>query len=153
MRVVIQRVSCASVRVDEKLVARIGPGMLVLVAVSVWDSSEDVRWMAEKICGIRIFSDADGRMNLDIAQVGGQILLVSQFTLYGDCRKGKRPSYTDSAKSGEAETLYMELFNEIRLRGVDVQHGVFGTLMQIDLTNDGPVTLILDSPSVSRDAR
>ena len=92
-------------------------------------------------------------MNLDIAQVGGQILLVSQFTLYGDCRKGKRPSYTDSAKSGEAETLYMELFNEIRLRGVDVQHGVFGALMQVDLTNDGPVTLILDSPSVSRDAR
>ncbi len=151
MRVVIQRVSAASVRVDEKPVARIGPGMLVLVAVSVWDSSEDVRWMAEKICGIRIFPDANGRMNLDIANAGGQILVVSQFTLYGDCRKGRRPSYTDSAKPPDAETLYMELFNEIRRRGVDVQHGVFGALMQIDLTNDGPVTLIVDSPFARRD--
>lgn len=146
MRAVIQRVSGASVKVDGKSVAHIGPGMLVLVAVSVWDSSDDVRWMAEKICGIRIFPDPDGRMNLDINQAGGQILLVSQFTLYGDCKKGKRPSYTDSAKSPDAERLYMELFNEISGRGIEAQHGVFGAMMQVELTNDGPVTLIVDSP-------
>ena len=149
MRVVIQRVSGASVEVEGKSVARIGPGMLVLVAVSIWDSSDDARWMAEKICGIRIFPDPDGRMNLDISQVGGQILVVSQFTLYGDCKKGKRPSYTDSAKSADAERLYMELFDEIRARGIEAQHGVFGAMMQVELINDGPVTLIVDSPHAS----
>lgn len=146
MRSVIQRVSDASVTVDGKLVARIGPGMLALVAVSVLDTGNDVIWMAEKLCGLRIFGDSEGRMNLDLAHVGGQILVVSQFTLYGDCRKGRRPSYTNSAKPVEAEKMYLDLVNEIRSKGVDVQHGVFGAMMKVTLTNDGPVTLIVDSP-------
>lgn len=147
MRVVIQRVCSASVTVDGKLISRIGPGMLVLVAVSVSDTIDDVKWIAEKLCGIRIFSDSDGRMNLDLAHSGGQMLIVSQFTLYGDCRKGKRPSYTNSAKAPFAEHMYMELIGQITTRGVDVKHGLFGAMMKVDLTNDGPVTLIIDSPS------
>lgn len=148
MRAVIQRVINASVFVDEKLIARIGPGMLALTAVSVSDNMADVKWMADKLCGLRIFSDSEGRMNLDLSRIGGQILVVSQFTLYGDCRKGKRPSYTNSAKPPVAEELYNALINEIRLKGVDVKSGVFGAMMKIELINDGPVTLIVDSPSL-----
>lgn len=147
MRAVIQRVSSASVTVDGKLISRIGPGMLVLVAVSITDTTDDVKWLSEKLCGIRIFSDEDDRMNFDLARAGGQMLVVSQFTLYGDCRKGKRPSYSNSAKPQLAEKMYTELIDAIRSRGVDVKNGVFGAMMKVDLTNDGPVTLIIDSPS------
>lgn len=147
MRAVIQRVSSASVTVDGKLISRIGPGMLVLVAVSITDTTDDVKWLSEKLCGIRIFSDEDDRMNFDLARAGGQMLVVSQFTLYGDCRKGKRPSYSNSAKPELAEKMYTELIDAIRSRGVDVTNGVFGAMMKVDLTNDGPVTLIIDSPS------
>ncbi len=147
MRAVIQRVSQASVTVGKKPVSRIGPGMLVLLAVSLTDTAADVKWMAEKLCGLRIFSDAEGRMNLDLAHTGGQMLVVSQFTLYGDCRKGRRPSYTKSAKPADAEKMYLELIDEIRSRGVDICQGVFGAMMEVELINDGPVTLIVDSPS------
>lgn len=147
MRAVIQRVSRAEVRVEGRSIARIGPGMLVLAAVSVSDTPRDISWMAEKICGLRIFSDTEARMNLDLAHAGGQVLVVSQFTLYGDCRKGKRPSYTNSAKAPVAEKLYMELVEEIRAKGVDVKHGLFGAMMEVELLNDGPVTLIIDSPA------
>jgi D-tyrosyl-tRNA(Tyr) deacylase len=147
MRAVIQRVSEASVTVEGNLISKIGPGILALAAVSTSDTLKDIKWMADKICGIRIFSDSEDRMNLDLAHAGGKILVVSQFTLYGDCRKGKRPSYSNSAKADFAEKMYLELINEIRSKGVDVKTGVFGAMMKVNLINDGPVTLILDSQS------
>jgi D-aminoacyl-tRNA deacylase len=145
MRAVVQRVSRARVSVDQQVVGDIGPGMLVLLAAGRGDGPDQIKWMAEKLIGLRIFADETGKMNLSLTQVGGSMLVVSQFTLYGDCRKGKRPSYTDSAPPDEASGLYASFVETLRGVGITVQEGVFGAMMQVDLVNDGPVTLIVDS--------
>jgi len=146
MRAVVQRVAKANVSVDGKIVAAIGHGMLVLLAAAGSDGPEQVRWMAEKIAGLRIFSDDQGKMNLSLDQVRGEMLIVSQFTLYGDCRKGKRPSYAGAAPPDQAQALYCDFIDEIRKRGIPTQEGIFGAMMMVELVNDGPVTLIVDSP-------
>jgi D-tyrosyl-tRNA(Tyr) deacylase len=146
MRAVVQRVSRAEVSVKCRKVGEIGTGMLVLVAAERDDGQEQVMWMAEKLAGLRIFSDDQGKMNLSLAQVGGAMLIVSQFTLYGDCRKGKRPSYAAAAPPEEAEALYRSFIEAVRTLGISVQEGVFGAMMEVELVNDGPVTLIVDSP-------
>lgn len=146
MRSVVQRVRSARVTVDGEEVGKIGPGMLVLLAAAPADGREQVRWMAEKLCGLRIFSDEAGKMNVSLADVKGAMLVVSQFTLYGDCKKGKRPSYSGAARPEHAEGLYKEFIEDVRNRGIAVQHGVFGAMMIVALENDGPVTLIVDSP-------
>jgi D-aminoacyl-tRNA deacylase len=146
MRVVVQRVSSAGVSIDGKLISQIGPGMLLLVAAGKGDVSEQVRWMADKISGLRIFPDENDKMNLGIDRTRGEILVVSQFTLYGDCRKGKRPSYADSAPPDEAEKIYDEFVAALKTKGLLVKAGVFGAMMMVNLINDGPVTLIIDAP-------
>jgi D-tyrosyl-tRNA(Tyr) deacylase len=146
MRAVVQRVSRASVSVGGNVVVTIGQGMAVLFAAGEGDGPGQVRWMAEKVTGLRIFSDDTGKMNLSLSQVGGEMLIVSQFTLYGDCRKGKRPSYSGAASPDEACKLYTDFIAQVRNLGVEVQEGIFGAMMQVELVNDGPVTLIIDSP-------
>ena len=150
MKAVVQRVSRASVSVGGKLVAGIGPGTLVLVAAAIADTELEVEWLAAKIAGLRIFADASGKMNLDVAAVNGEILVVSQFTLYGDCRKGKRPSYSLAAPAEVAEKLYLNFISRLRATGIPVSHGVFGAMMDVELVNDGPVTLILETPQSDR---
>lgn len=145
MRAVIQRVRSARVTVDGNEVGRIGAGMLVLLAAAADDGPKQVDWMAEKLSGLRIFADDAGKMNLSITQIGGAMLIVSQFTLYGDCRKGKRPSYTGAGPPEIAEPLYKSFIEAVRSRGIPVQEGVFGAMMDVELVNDGPVTLIIDS--------
>lgn len=148
MRAVLQRVSRASVAVAGDEVAGIGRGLVVLVAFSRTDTDDIVQWMARKIASLRLFEDADGKMNLDLAEVGGELLVVSQFTLYGDCKKGKRPSFEKSAAPEVAEVLYdrfLELVREVAPSKVG--SGVFREHMEIDLTNDGPVTIVLEKES------
>lgn len=145
MRVVIQRVKDASVRVDGHDISRIGNGLLVLVAFSKTDTEKVVIWMAHKIVGLRIFSDADGKMNLDLTTVGGDILVVSQFTLYGQVSKGRRPSFENSASADDAELLY-DFFVET-LQGIapgEVLTGVYQAHMEVELVNDGPVTILIE---------
>ena len=145
MRAVVQRVRKASVAVGGVEIAEIGSGLLVLVGISRQDTREDLEWMAKKIVELRIFDDSDGRLNLSLLETGGELLLVSQFTLYGDCRKGRRPSYTEAAAPAEAQKLYGE-FVEIAKRWLpSVRSGQFQAMMDVSLTNAGPVTLILDS--------
>jgi D-aminoacyl-tRNA deacylase len=146
VRTVVQRVLRATVSVDGKQVGGIGQGLLVLVAAGHGDGPDQVRWMADKITGLRIFSDSQDKMNLSVREVGGEILVVSQFTLYGDCRKGKRPSYSAAAAHEEADTLYRSFVKAVRESGIPTQEGIFGAMMQVELINDGPVTLIVDSP-------
>jgi D-aminoacyl-tRNA deacylase len=146
MRAVVQRVSEASVSIDGEVVAEISGGMLVLLAAAHGDGPEQIRWIAEKLVGLRIFSDDVGKMNLSLEQVRGEMLVVSQFTLYGDCRKGKRPSYTGSARPDEAVNIYRSFIDTVKKLNVSVREGVFGAMMQVHLVNDGPVTLIVDSP-------
>ena len=145
MRAVLQRVNHAEVIIDGEPVARIGRGILALVAVSREDTSEDLHWMARKIVELRIFNDSQGKLNLSLQDTDGQLLVVSQFTLYGDCRKGRRPSYTDAAPPAEAERMYEEFVSIMRRIMPEVQTGKFQAMMDVSLTNDGPVTLILDS--------
>ncbi len=146
MRAVCQRVSRASVAIDGKVVSSIGPGLLVLFAASQKDDSEQARWMADKLAGLRIFSDKQDKMNLSVSEIGGEILVVSQFTLYGDCRKGKRPSYSEAARPDKAAILYRAFIELLKNQGIPIKEGIFGAKMQVELVNDGPVTLILDSP-------
>lgn len=146
MRAVIQRVSEASVTVDGQIVGQIQKGFLVLLGVSTTDTQDDVVWTAGKIAGLRVFEDADGKMNLALSDVGGSVLLVSQFTLYGDCRKGRRPSFVEAARPEQANALYQSVAAELRGLGLQVETGVFQADMKVRLLNDGPVTLILDSP-------
>ncbi|MGC8660459.1 MAG: D-aminoacyl-tRNA deacylase [Desulfomonilaceae bacterium] len=146
MKAVVQRVSRGTVRVGGKTVAEIGLGMLVLVAVTGTDTDFEVHWLADKIAGLRIFSDSTGKMNLDVTGVSGQILVVSQFTLYGDCRKGKRPSYSLAAPAAMAEKLYLDFISRLRVTGIPVSHGIFGAMMDVELVNEGPVTLVIDTP-------
>jgi D-tyrosyl-tRNA(Tyr) deacylase len=146
MRAVIQRVSRASVTIDGELAGKIGRGLLVLLGVTHSDNPADARWLAEKIVGLRIFNDSEGKMNLGIIDIGGSILVVSQFTLYGDAQKGRRPSFIAAARPEQAFPLYEAFVNGIKALGVPVATGRFGAMMEVELVNEGPVTLILDSP-------
>lgn len=145
MRSVVQRVSRASVRVGGETVGQIGKGFLVLLGVGENDTSQDLEWMIDKIIGLRVFEDEEGKMNRSIIDEKGEILLVSQFTLYGDCRKGRRPSFTAAAPPDKAKALYEEAVTKIAAKGVDVETGIFQAEMKVELVNDGPVTLLLDS--------
>jgi len=144
VRVLLQRVSRAEVRVAGNSVGRIANGLLVFVGFTATDSDEHLAWMAEKILGLRIFGDAGDRMNLAVADVGGSVLVVSQFTLYGNAEKGRRPSFIDAARPEQAIPLYEEFVAKIRARGVPTETGEFGAMMDVELVNDGPVTLWLE---------
>jgi len=145
MRAVVQRVSRAEVRVEGKATGAIGKGLLVLLGVARGDGPDDARAMADKVAGLRIFEDADGKMNLPVADVGGGVLVVSQFTLLGDARKGNRPGFGDAAPPEEANALYEAVCGHLRARGLPVGTGVFRAHMDVELVNDGPVTILLDS--------
>ena len=144
MRVLLQRVSRAAVTVDGRETGRIGLGFLVLVGLTHGDSDEHLQWMADKIVGLRLFADAEGKMNLGLTEVGGALLVVSQFTLYGDAQKGRRPSFIQAAHPDVAVPLYEKFVVALRERGVPVETGEFGAMMQVELVNDGPVTLWLE---------
>lgn len=145
MRVVLQRTARAAVRIDGGEVGRIGTGYLLLAAFAPTDDEETLRWMAEKVVGLRLFPDDDGRMNLSLGEVGGDVLVVSQFTLYGDARKGRRPSFVGAAPPDQAVPLYDRFVELLRDRAPSrVETGEFGATMDVELVNDGPVTLILE---------
>lgn len=145
MRVCVQRVSQASVTVEGELVGEIARGLLVLLGVTSDDTADDARHLADKICGLRIFEDADEKMNQSLEDIGGAMLVVSQFTLYGDCRKGRRPSFTQAAPPAQAEELYNTFIAGVGMKGIKVATGRFRAHMNVALVNDGPVTLLLDS--------
>ena len=148
MRAVVQRVKRAEVRVDGRPVGAVGKGMLVLLGVGKNDTPEDAQSLADKILNLRIFDDSAGRMNLSLLETNGELLCVSQFTLYGDCRKGRRPSYDQAARPEVAGGLYDAFVAAARAGGVAVQTGQFQAMMEVELVNDGPVTLLLDSERV-----
>lgn len=145
MRAVVQRVSSSKVTVDDQTIGQVGHGLLVLLGVTHDDTSKDVDYMVDKITNLRIFEDENDKMNLSLKDTGGEILAVSQFTLYGDCRRGRRPSFTDAARPEIANPLYEEFVQKIRDLGINVGTGKFGAHMIVDLTNDGPVTILLES--------
>lgn len=145
MRAVVQRVKSAKVTVDEKKVGEIGGGFLVLLGVCDADDDTDLKYMADKILGLRVFEDAAGKMNLSLGDVGGELLVVSQFTLYGDCRKGRRPSFDKAGNPDHANRVYEQFLDYCKMQGFKTEHGIFGADMQVELVNDGPVTLLLDS--------
>lgn len=145
MRAVIQRVTRANVTVDGRVAGEIGAGLLVLLGIGRSDNPESAAYLAEKIANLRIFSDPAGKMNLSLLDIGGSVLVVSQFTLYGDTRGGRRPSYIEAAPPEEANRLYQEFVRSMRALGVPVETGVFQAHMQVELVNDGPVTILLDS--------
>jgi D-tyrosyl-tRNA(Tyr) deacylase len=145
MRAVIQRVSRASVTVDGKLVGQIGRGLLVLLGVATGDDEAAADYLAEKTVGLRVFEDAGGKMNLACADVGGAVLVVSQFTLYGDVRKGKRPSFDRASRPDEAKHLYEYFVSRVRAAGLRCETGTFQAMMDVELVNNGPVTILLDS--------
>jgi len=146
MRAVIQRVSFASVKVDDKTIGQIGLGLLVLLGIEADDTSTDVSWLAKKICGLRIFSDTEGKMNLDLNDVNGELLIVSQFTLHASTKKGTRPSFIKAARPDHAIPLYENFISECsQLSTSKVQTGEFGAIMDLELLNDGPVTIMIDT--------
>ena len=145
LRAVIQRVSRASVSIDHEIVSSIKKGLLVLLGVGEDDDNSDVVYLAEKTAGLRIFEDNEGKMNLSVSDVNGEILVISQFTLYADCRKGRRPSFTDAAKPEKAIPLYSAYVSALKNMGLKVETGVFQAYMEVELVNDGPVTIMLDS--------
>jgi D-tyrosyl-tRNA(Tyr) deacylase len=147
MRVVLQRVSRASVTIGGSVTGAIGPGFCLLVGFTHGDMDTQVDWMADKVAGLRLFSDAEGKMNLGLSEVTGGVLVISQFTLYGDATKGRRPSFIDAAGPDVAEPLYHRFVAALRGRGLEVATGEFGADMQVEIHNDGPVTLILDRTS------
>ena len=144
MRAVVQRVSQASVRVDGQVVGRIGRGLLILLGVRNGDGEAEARWVAEKCANLRIFEDEDGKFNLSALDIGGEVLVVSQFTLYGDTRRGRRPSFTEAAPPGISGPLYRDFVSTVMKLGLKAQTGVFGAMMDVTLTNDGPVTVIVE---------
>ena len=145
MRAVVQRANRASVSVGGAVIAAIGPGLVVLLGIRASDTAADVAWLSEKIINLRIFEDPDGKMNISLADMGGEMLIVSQFTLYGDCRKGRRPGFSTAAPPEIAEPLYNRFIELVRESGIGVATGTFQAAMQVELVNDGPVTLLLDS--------
>jgi D-tyrosyl-tRNA(Tyr) deacylase len=148
MRAVVQRVSRAEVRVENAVVGKIGRGFLVLVAAGDDDTDEDVTYLADKVAGLRVFPDENGQMNKALADVGGAMLVVSQFTLFGDCRKGRRPSFAKAMAPGPAEAAYEKFVAAVRAQGLPVETGRFRAMMEVELVNDGPVTLLVDSKRV-----
>ncbi len=144
MRLVIQRVGKASVEVDGEITGKIGKGLLVLLGVTHSDDESVIPWLVRKTCELRIFEDEQGKMNRSLLDVGGKMLVVSQFTLYARCLKGRRPDFNDAAPPQKAEALYEKFVEAVREAGVHVETGVFGAYMKVDLTNDGPVTIILE---------
>jgi D-tyrosyl-tRNA(Tyr) deacylase len=144
MRALLQRVSYASVSVDDVIVGQIDRGFVVLLGVTQSDGQAEVEWLANKVAGLRLFEDMDGKMNASLAEVDGALLVVSQFTLYGDARKGRRPSFTAAARPDQAEPLVEAFIARLRARGFTVATGVFGATMQVEIHNDGPVTLMLE---------
>ncbi len=145
MRAVVQRVRSAEVYADDRLTGKIGKGLLVFVGVGKGDGEEDVSYLVSKLPDLRIFEDASGKFNLSLREIAGEMLVVSQFTLYGDVRKGRRPSFTEAEEPASARTLYNRVIDELKGRGVPVQTGEFQAKMEVRLVNDGPVTLWLDS--------
>ncbi len=145
MRAVVQRVARAEVSVDGLGVGQIGGGLLIFVGITDSDGPDEVRWLADKVANLRIFSDDEGKMNRSLLEVGGAALVVSQFTLYGDARRGRRPSFVHAAQGDDARALYEEVVGALRSAGVDTATGEFGASMQVSLINDGPVTILLDS--------
>lgn len=146
MKAVVQRVTEASVTVDDRVVGQIGKGFMILLGVEVGDTDKDARWLAEKVAGLRVFEDEAGKMNLALADVGGAALVVSQFTLLGDCKKGRRPSFIRAAAPQEANRLYLLYSQVLRELGLTVANGQFQASMQVRLCNDGPVTLLVETP-------
>lgn len=144
MRCVLQRVSSAEVRVNKKVVGSIGRGILLYVGISNDDTHSHLQWMADKCSNLRVFDDESGKMNHSVLDIKGEVLLVSQFTLYGDCKKGRRPSYSGSAPAEKAKTLYDEFVNEMKKRHITVATGEFQAMMEVDYVNDGPITLIIE---------
>jgi len=145
MRAVVQKVSSSKVAVDEEVVGQINQGLMVLLGVTHDDTSKDVDYMVDKITNLRIFEDVEGKMNLSLKDVNGEVLAVSQFTLYGDARRGRRPSFSDAARPEVANPLYEEFVDKVKNQGINVGTGKFGAHMMVDLTNDGPVTILLES--------
>jgi D-aminoacyl-tRNA deacylase len=145
MKVVVQRSKEAAVVVNGETVGAIDRGLVLLVGLTHEDTEADIRWMADKIAGLRIFEDDGGKMNLSVAEIGGAILSVSQFTLYGDCRKGRRPNFMAAARPEQAEAQYDAFNDALRAGGIQVETGIFGAMMDVSFTNWGPVTLIVDS--------
>ncbi|MBD3182483.1 D-tyrosyl-tRNA(Tyr) deacylase [Candidatus Poribacteria bacterium] len=145
MRAVIQRVNKASVKVNNQLISSISRGLLVLLGVGKGDSEQDAQYLADKTANLRIFEDEEGKMNLSLIDIKGDIMVISQFTLYGDCRKGRRPSFANAAKPDEAEKLYEFYVSAIKDIGLEVKTGIFQAFMEVELVNNGPVTILLDS--------
>jgi len=148
MRAVVQRVRNSSVTVEDKVTGKIGQGLMVLIGVENGDSEKDAEYIADKICGLRIFEDEQGKMNLSVEDIGGEVLAVSQFTLLADARKGRRPSFTKAAAPDEANALYRNVIDKIESRNINVEEGVFQAEMMVEIHNDGPVTILLDSNKI-----
>jgi D-tyrosyl-tRNA(Tyr) deacylase len=144
MRVVLQRVTRARVTVEGRVTGEIGRGLLLLAGFTEADTEETLCWMADKVVGLRVFTDAEGKMNLSVEEIGGAVLVVSQFTLYGDARRGRRPSFVEAARPEVAVPLYERFVELLRAAGRPVETGEFGAMMQVELVNDGPVTLVLE---------
>lgn len=145
MRAVVQRVQKSSVTVNEKITGQIGKGLMILIGVEDGDTEKDAEYIADKVCGLRIFEDEQGKMNLSVEDIGGEVLAVSQFTLLADARKGRRPSFTKAAAPDEANDLYRKVIDKISSRNINVEEGVFQAEMMVEIHNDGPVTILLDS--------
>ena len=145
MRAVVQRVSRSEVTVDGRITGKINKGLLVLLGVTHGDTSKDVDYIVDKTINLRIFEDENDKMNLSLKDIDGEMLAVSQFTLYGDCRKGRRPSFTNAAAPEEADKLYQEFVKKVSEQGINTETGEFGAHMMVDLVNDGPVTILLES--------
>jgi D-aminoacyl-tRNA deacylase len=149
LKLVLQRVSQGSVSVGDKVVGSIDRGLVVLIGVGQGDGEETAGWMIDKLLGLRIFPDEAGKMNRSVMDVGGGVLLISQFTLYADCRKGRRPAFTSAAPPAQAEAIYRYCVDRVRRSGLRTQQGIFAADMQVALTNDGPVTIVLDSAEMT----
>ncbi|WP_278574379.1 D-aminoacyl-tRNA deacylase [Fusobacterium ulcerans] len=149
MRAVIQRVKHSSVTVNGKVLGEIGNGLLVLLGVTHTDTEKEVNWMASKVKDLRIFEDAEGKMNLRLEDIKGELLVISQFTLYGNCIKGRRPGFTDAARPDLAEPLYEKFLEKCRSFGIKTECGEFGADMKVELLNDGPVTMIIDTKDIA----
>ncbi len=145
MRSVVQRVSRASVTINGEVVGSIGKGLVVLLGVHADDATTDIKWMADKLIHLRIFEDEEGKMNNSLFDIGGEMLIVSQFTLYGDCRKGRRPGYSTAARPEKAEPFYEQFVDHVQQSGIRTATGKFQAMMDVELVNDGPVTLMVDS--------
>ncbi|WP_308008508.1 D-aminoacyl-tRNA deacylase [uncultured Fusobacterium sp.] len=149
MRAVIQRVKHSSVTVDGKILGKIGNGLLVLLGVTHTDTEKEVNWMASKVKDLRIFEDAEGKMNLGLEDIKGELLVISQFTLYGNCIKGRRPGFTEAARPDLAEPLYKKFLEKCKSFGIKTECGEFGADMKVELLNDGPVTMIIDTKDIA----